>query len=855
MGSCARAFFRDQTATNGSQTHRNDTESFPSTELGSARAQFDEFHVVDLAGLHGEPQQRAHLVKPVHARSPWIDVQPAPSRIALHPQQVAVAANEGLGALALKQVAHSTGVAIGATADVAHQEPHPAAFPAPFFWKFRTNPVVVDVPEHRTDRSHFCQGVRHVERPNVARMPNLIDPAEVMEDAVVAVAVGVGKQADAHGGGLGMQVAAFLAQIAAMLKPLLTAILAATCAVHSFAQLTLSTDDKRAGKAYNEGLEHYLHGRVDDALEALEAALKRDATFFEAHMLKGQILDESGFPSASATAYLAGYAFHPARFPKGRLRLCQLLHRSGRYDEGLEALATAQELPGWESTPEWEAIAAHLQFAAQAITRPVELISRPLEGDVNTPAPEYYPAMTADGQTLLFTRQIGGRNAFEGQEDFYTATRIGPTTWGNVQPLRGINTPDNEGAPTLQGDGQRLVFTACSTLENGYGPRTGKGSCDLFEAEWNDRNAAFDLGYNLGAPNTSAWESQPSLSADGTTLLFVRSTRATRDRPAQQDIYEAHRLADGSWSEATPVAGPINTPGIDGNPVLHPDGSTLYFVSDGHPGMGGLDLFRSERQPDGSWGVPVNLGYPINTHHDESSVLVTPDGRWAFFATDREEPGNLDLWELRLPDELVAKEVRVLRGRVYDVTSGQPVTATVDVIRPDGQAIARVQSAGGGFELPMPEGDALRFRVDHPHYAFYSELVSWDEVDADRPVEIGLTRFEVGTVLTLKDVRFASGSAVLEAVFQPELEQLAALLLANEERVQIIGHTDNRGTPTTNQALSEARAEAVRAYLADKGVPADRMLTEGRGDSDPIATNETEAGRAINRRTEIVVIE
>ena len=757
--------------------------------------------------------------------------------------------------LTLEQVADPAGVAIGSAADVPHQEPHTPAFPAAFLREFCADSVVVDVAKNRAHWRHLGQGVRHVERADVARMPDFIDPFQVMEDAVVAVAVGVGKQADAHGGGLGMQVAAFLAQIAAMLKPLLTAILAAACVVHSVAQPTLSTDDKRAEKAYEAGLEHYLHGRVDDALASISDALKRDASFFEAHMLKGQILDESGFPDASASAYLAGYAIEPERFPKGRLRLCQLLHRSGRYDEGMDALETAQGLPGWEPTSEWDAISAHLRFASEAITSPVELVSHPLAGDVNTPAPEYYPAMTADGQTLLFTRQIGGRTAFDGQEDFYTATRIGHNTWGNVQPLRGINTPDNEGAPTLQGDGKRLVFTACSTLENGYGPRTGKGSCDLFEAQWNVRTGAFDIGSNLGAPNTAAWESQPSLSADGTTLLFVRSTRATRDRPAQQDIYEAHRLPDGTWSEATPLAGPINTPGLDANPVLHPDGSTLYFVSDGHPGLGGLDLFRSERQPDGTWGVPVNLGYPINTQHDESSVLVTPDGRWAFFATDRDEPGNLDLWELKLPEELVAKEVRVLRGRVYDVKSGQPVTAAVDVIRSDGQAIARVQSVGGEFELPMPEGDALRFRVDHPSYAFYSELVSWDEVNADRPVEIGLTRFEVGTVLTLKDVRFASGSAELEAVFQPELEQLAALLLANEERVQIIGHTDNRGASNTNQSLSEARAEAVRAYLADKGVPADRMLAEGRGDSEPIATNETEAGRALNRRTEIVVIE
>lgn len=656
-----------------------------------------------------------------------------------------------------------------------------------------------------------------------------------------------------------MQVAAFCDQIAPMIKPFFFALFFGLSA-SLIAQSDLTSTDKRARKAYEAGLEHYLHGRIDDALDELASATERDPAFFEAIMLQGQIFDESGNADEAASRFIAGYALHPSRFPQGRLRLCQLLHRSGRYVDGLLALSEAQRLPEWEAAwqqaPEWQQVAAHLNFAAEAVAHPVELVSHPLVGEVNTPAPEYYPAMTADGQTLLFTRQIGGRTAFEGQEDFFTAVRT-ESGWGGVRPLKGINTPANEGAPTLQGDGKRLVFTACSTVESGYGSRTGKGSCDLFESEWNDREATFELGTNLGAPNTGVWESQPSLSADGATLLFVRATRATRDRPAQQDIFESQRLPDGSWSAAVPLPAPINTPGSEANPVLHPDGTTLYFVSDGHPGMGGLDLFRSERQPDGTWGVPVNLGYPINTHHDESSVLVTPDGRWALFATDRDDPGNLDLWELQLPEALAAREVRVVRGRVFDVTSGAPVAAAVDVVTPEGLAIARVASdpGSGAFELPMPEGDALRFRVDHPHYAFYSELVIWDDVDASERIEIGLTRFEVGTVLTLKDVRFASGSAALERVFQPELEQLAALLLANEERVQIIGHTDNRGTPAANLGLSLARAEAVRDYLAEKGVPADRMQVEGQGDAAPIAPNETESGRALNRRTEIVVID
>lgn len=858
MGRCAlvRCVVREPFInSHGALTQGNDTETF----LTHTWPEFDNFHVLDLARVNGETQKGAHAVEPMQPRCPWIDVQSTPTRIALHAQQVAVPADEYVWPCALEEGAHPACIAIGPAADVPHQAPQAAAFPSDFLGKFSPSPVVVDVAINGSQRRNRCQRVGHGEVPDVPGMPNFIHLAQVMQDAVVHVAVGVGEEADAHGVQFQAQVAVFLAQIAGMIHRLLllacSVLLAATTAL---AQPTTTSENKRAVKAYDEALEAYLHGRISDALEGLDAAIDRDETFFEAWMLKAQMLDESGYLSLAADAYLHGYDIDPTRYPQGRMRLCELLHASGRYAEGLQAYADAAadlgaDLQGFE----WEAIHAHLTFAAEAVEHPVALESRPLAGEVNTLAPEYYPAITADGQTLLFTRQINGSGAFDGQEDFFTARLTAPHIWGEVRPLRGINTASNEGAPALQGDGQRLIFTACSTVENGYGDRAGKGSCDLFESVWDQELGRFTLGTNLGAPNTGVWESQPSLSADGQTLLFVRARRATRDTPAEQDIFQSTRQPDGSWSPAVRLPGPINTPGTEGNPVLHPDGTTLYFVSNGHPGMGGLDLFRSVKGADGEWGRPVNLGYPINTQHDESSVLVTPDGRWAMFATDRDSPGNLDLWELRLPEEHVASEVRVLRGRVTDVASGAPVSAGVDVVKTSGQLIARVQSdaANGRFELPLPDGDALRFRVDHPDYAFYSELVTWSEVDPSEIVEIALTRFEVGTVLTLKDVRFASGSSTLEAVFQPELEQLATLMLANEVKVQIIGHTDNRGAASANLTLSMQRAEAVRDYLLSRGVAGDRMAVEGQGDMEPIASNETEAGRAQNRRTEIIVVE
>lgn len=824
------------------------------------RCKFYGFHARNLACNNRKPKEGANLVKAMLSSGSWVHVQTSPTRIPLHTQQMAVAANENVRPLLLQHRPNPAGIAVWPSADVPHKHAQPTAIPPQFLLEFRTNAVVVNVPVHSTKGRNFCKLVGHLQVTNVASVPNFIHLLQVMKNAFVAMAVGVRKESDSHFVRFNPQDAVFLDQLASMIHRISVLLVGLLFGLTCFAQTGPSSDDKKALKAYASGLEAYLHGHFEEALEALDKAVERDPLFFDAWMLQGQILDQSGQRNAAIDAMLTGYGLRPTGFPKGRLRLCEMLHRSGRYAEGVQVLEVVRSLDqwsDWSTQPDWAAAVAHLEFAIQAKDHPVELQSQPLQGDVNTSAPEYYPAITADGSTLLFTRQIGGRTIYEGQEDFFTAVRTGPHSWGGVQPLRGINTPQNEGAPTLQGDGSRLIFTACSTIEAGYGDRAGKGSCDLFEAEWDDQEGRFSLGVNLGAPNTSDWESQPTLSADGSTLLFVRARRATRDHPAQQDIFMSKRMQSGAWSPASPLSSTINTPGIEENPVLHPDGTTLYFVSNGHPGMGGLDLFKSEREADGSWGVPVNLGYPINTHNDESSVLVTPDGRWALFATDRDEPGNLDLWEMKLPESAIAHEVRVLRGVVHDAHDGEPVEATVDVVYPNGQLVAQVatESRSGHFELPLPDAPALRFRVDHPHYAFYSELVDWSEVNPGSEVVIELTRFEVGTVLTLKDVRFAINSAELEVVFQPELEQLANLLLANDEHIEIVGHTDNRGQEEDNQVLSESRALAVRNYLHDRGVPLERMKHSGQGADSPIATNETEAGRALNRRTEIIVIE
>lgn len=290
--------------------------------------------------------------------------------------------------------------------------------------------------------------------------------------------------------------------------------------------------------------------------------------------------------------------------------------------------------------------------------------------------------------------------------------------------------------------------------------------------------------------------------------------------------------------------------------MLHSDGKTLYFASNGHAGMGGLDLFVSRRQADGSWSQAQNLGFPINSNGDENSLQVFPDGKTALFATDRGEPGNLDLWQFELPEAVAAESVALWNGEVRDAASQQPVSASVQVLDSLGNAIGMQTSSAidGAFTLTFPVTEPVILQIEEEGYAFYSERFLPD-ARQEPFASIGLTPLEVGTVMVLNDVRFERASAELDASFQPDLEQLARTMLGSTLRIRIAGHTDGEGSPKRNQLLSEERALSVALFLQAIGIEPNRMETVGYGMSQPIAPNNTAEGRALNRRTEIEIIQ
>ena len=637
----------------------------------------------------------------------------------------------------------------------------------------------------------------------------------------------------------------------------LAGILCMACSV-TLGQDQVHKPNKKAQKEYDEAVEAYMRKEEAQAMTFIAQALERDSLYYDAWMLHSQLAQQLNDFDVAALSMSRAMALKPSAIDKWGIRWSRLLHRSGAYFQALKV---------WESLnldddarEEYALLEASLHFAIQSFMHPESVDAQPLQGNVNTENPEYYPSIFVSSDRMIFTRQVDAEGRFEGQEDFFEAVEVNGA-WEDLGAIQGVNTRGNEGAPSVRGDGRRLIFTACETLHNGYGPRNGQGSCDLFEAEWNAAQGRYDREVNLNALNTPFWESQPSLSADGNEIYFVRAQRNLRG-DMQQNIWHSARNASGEWETPKRLTSTINTKGKEENPVLHPDGKTLYFASNGHPGMGGTDLYVSRKDTLDRWTTPMNLGYPINTKADENSLQVFPDGRRALFASDREQPGNLDLWEFNLPERVQAMAVSHWSGRVFDVANGQPVEAEVVVYSASGTQLSVMVSdpMDGSFSLPMVQQNVLTMEVNHQHYAFYHTVWNPDKLETTQgesaqELEIGLTRLEIGTVLLLRDVQFETNSATLDEVFQPELNQLVSTMNGSDVRIRIVGHTDNLGTETFNQKLSENRAKSVASYLEQNGIEAWRMETQGMGADEPVASNASESGRAANRRTEIIIID
>ncbi len=623
-----------------------------------------------------------------------------------------------------------------------------------------------------------------------------------------------------------------------------------------------SSKDKKALKHYEAGVNCMRQRDADCAQQEFTKAAEADAHFVEPRLMLAELLGDQGRDQEAIARYKEVMAIAPRFHPSAQLHLADLEFRNGRYDDAERNYTAYMET---ELDPQRRTRARmgldNCAFARRAIQQPVPFEPLNLGPGVNTADPEYYPCITADDRTLLFTRRIKAEDIRAGQqEDFFVSHRGQDDAWGPSRGIASVNTDRNEGAGTLSPDGRFIIFTACAYADGTYGTgRKGLGSCDLFISR--RVGERWSPPENLGPPvNSRHWESQPSLASDGRTLYFVRGVQA-RDGVRDTDIYRTSLRDDGSWSPPEKLGPNINTPFQEESVQIHPDGRTLYFSSNGHPGMGGLDIYVSRKEKDGSWGQALNLGYPINTGADENSLLVSAAGDVAYFASDRPGGfGDLDLYSFELYPEARPLPVTYIRGHVSDRLTGAPLEADVelyDLMTGELATAAYSDPKTGEFLVCLPVGRDYALNAGAEGYLFHSETYAVPDgaVDAPHTLEVKLSPLVKGSAIALRNIFFNTASHELLPASNAELSKLTGLMKANPTlRIELGGHTDSVGKDEANMALSERRAQAVRDHLMANGIDGVRIIAKGYGRTKPIATNDTEEGRALNRRTEITVL-
>ena len=609
--------------------------------------------------------------------------------------------------------------------------------------------------------------------------------------------------------------------------------------------------DHNANTVYGLALNKAQNGDYDGSIKMINKAISIDPKFVDAYLSLAGISAQIKDYASSVSFFEKAFSLDSVYTSDYYLPYSISLAGCGRFDDALKAVNTFLLNPKLNdrSIKAGEFRKKTYQFAIDyAKSHPdKDYVFAPqnLGDSINTVDHEYFPSLTIDGKKLIFTRRANGK------ETFYESD-LDSGKWRKAFPLIGkINSPDfNVGAQNISQDGKWLLFTGCNFPD-------GFGSCDLYisyltKNGWSEPQ---NLGRNV---NSEFWESTPSLSPDNTDLYFSSSRLGGY---GGEDIWVCHRNDKGDWSQPENLGPDINTAGDESTPFIHADNQTLYFNSNGLPGYSEKsDLFVTRKLPNGKWSTPENLGYPINTIDDEGSMIVTADGKTAYYASDRKSSkGGLDIYTFQLRKDLRPLKTLWAKGKVYDIktNAGLPSTVILTDLNTR-QIVSKLQTdEDGNYLITLPVGKDYAFNVHRKGYLFYSENydMSGTAPDSVFTADIPMEPIEANAKVILKNVFFDTKKTDLKPESITELDNVVRLMNENPNmKIQIRGYTDNVGKPADNLILSQGRAVSVVNYLLNKGVKNERLSYKGFGETNPIATNDTEHGKALNRSTELSVV-
>lgn len=621
---------------------------------------------------------------------------------------------------------------------------------------------------------------------------------------------------------------------------------------------------KKTAKIYQEGISYLKKGYFTLAGQQMAGVIKAEPGCVDAYFVLGLVnlkkLDNN-FPEAERN-FRKVVELCPDYDVYAYYHLGEIYYGQENYELAwknlTEFLKDVDKIKKDEDYNRATELLKYSKFYVEMMKNPVPFDLKVVDG-ISTPANEYLPILTPDNQMAFFTREIKlepNKNSLvqetRSKERFVYSMRGEDGTFGIGEEMpRPFNENDNEGGATLTADNNTLCYTVCK-----YDKVKKYLNCDIYVSEniggeWSPIRSLSDK-INLAG----SWESQPSISADGQMLYFIS------DRTGGfggYDIYRSLKSSAGEWGTPINMGPLINSTGNEKSPFIHPDGKTLYFSSDGFMGLGGYDIFYTKLDVNGSWSKPRNIGYPINSTDDEVGFFVSTDGTLGFFASNKyKQRGGWDLYSFSLYDAARPERVLFIKGNVKSESSAEPLKARIELKNIETKVTSQIpmDTVTGNYVAVAPFSSDYIMTVKKDDHVYESRYISKIDSVFKTPakLDIEMKPIELNKSYSINDIYFPFNSFDLTPESKIVLDQLLEFLSENNAiSIEIQGHTDNIGNDASNLKLSENRARSVYNYLYEQGISLTRLTYKGFGKSIPVADNDTDEGRAKNRRTVFVI--
>ncbi|WP_194976008.1 OmpA family protein [Aquiflexum lacus] len=621
---------------------------------------------------------------------------------------------------------------------------------------------------------------------------------------------------------------------------------------------TYTIIDSRAIKLHQEGDELVQRRQYDDAIMKYKASIQREASFLESYLKLGRIYLTKGEPNEALEISARGEArartsSKASNHLKGEFNWLNLhcYLSIGEFQQAIEQFGKADILldDSFKRVNEYKDTKSQVRFLQNQMQNVLAIEKEILPEPLNQFQLQYFPVLTADSKKIIFVKRDGLQN-FEHEDIFVSYFSEEQQIWSDPQSIsRNINTNYNEGTCTISADGNILIFSSCETPDT-------LGDCDLYIAyKINDNwQRPVNMGKNV---NSRFWDSQPSLSADG-RIMFFSSNR--RGGYGGNDIYYTLRMPDGSWSEAKNLGSKVNSTKDEVSPFIYFNNEILFFASSGHRGFGGLDLFVS-RVVNGEFSEPENLGYPINDHQDQYSLFITAQKDYAYYTESTYIGKKVErsfLYRFKFPEEIALGEsLIVTQGKVLNGKTGEPIDARLSLVSlSNDSTLYEFRSDGktGEFMMLYPDKAFSGLYVEKNGYLPKIYNVEKDNLKDQKNLLVTLIPIAPGEEFIFENIFFDFDKDDLKPESISSLKRLQSFLAENPKvSINIVGHTDNVGNAGYNENLSKRRAESVRLYLLKNGVKESRVNAIGKGQSEPMVTNDTAENRALNRRITVSI--